>query len=155
MSVEIKFIKPDIESMTFIADNMKQGDIDEVWLSHHKSPMESLLTGFNAPGYSVIVTVNNEPCAMFGLVVNDVLSGVGTPWLLSTEKALVYKRYFLKYVPMAIDDMLNVCHTLYNYVHIKNSTSIQWLKRVGFKFEEPKPYGIEKAMFHKFYIERV
>lgn len=153
--VVVKFIKPEYESMKHVADNMRQADVDEVWFSHHKSPIESLMSGWESPGYSVIVTINKEPCAMLGVAINGIITGIGTPWLLSTEKALKYKRCFLTLVPDVIDEMLSVCPTLCNFVHVENKVSIRWLKRIGFKFDEPKPYGIEKKMFHKFYIERV
>lgn len=134
---------------------MRQADVDEVWASHHKTPLESLLEGWNAPGYSVIVTINDEPCAMLGVTLCDVLSGNGIPWLLGTENALKYKRYFITLVPAVIDEMLDICPNLYNYVHIKNVTSIKWLKYIGFTFDEPIPYGCEKELFHKFYIKRI
>lgn len=155
MSVEVKFVKPTVELIQAIADNMRQEDVDEVWASHHSTPIKSLTKGWEISDYSMIVVVNNEPCVMIGLVIRDILSGTGVPWLLGTDNALKYKRCFLTEVPAVINEMLDICPRLFNYVHVKNRTSVKWLKRIGFTFDEPIPYGCDNELFHKFHLERV
>lgn len=155
MSAEVKFIKPTIEHVEFIAFNMRKADVDEVWASNHHTPIEALMSGWRMSNKSTIVTVNDEPCVMIGLVIRDILSGIGVPWLLGTENALRYKRHFLIQVPIVINEMLNICPSLYNYVHVKNKISIRWLKRIGFIFDDPMPYGCENELFHKFHLERI
>jgi len=153
--VEVEFIKPTRKLVEIIADDMRQADIDEVWSASHQSPLDALMAGWEISNFSVVVTVNDEPCVMLGLVVRDILSGAGIPWLLGTEGALKYKRQFLTQVPTVIDEMLNICPMLYNYVHIDNRISIKWLKRIGFTIDEPLPHGCENELFHKFHLERM
>lgn len=155
MSVEVKFLKPTIELIEAIAADMRQADIDEIWASNHHTPIEALMIGWELSDRAVIVTVNNEPCVMIGLVIRDILSGNGIPWLLGTENALKYKRHFLIQVPAIINEMLNICPVLFNYVHVKNKISINWLKRIGFILDKPLPYGCDNELFHKFHIERI
>jgi len=152
--VEVKFVEPTVELIELIASDMRQADVDEIWASHHSTPIEALMSGWELSGYSVIVTVNDEPCVMLGVVVNDLLSGIGSVWLLGTDNALKHKRCFLTLVPDVIDEMLNICPMLYNHVHFKNIVSIKWLKRVGFTFDEPAPHGLDNELFYKFHIER-
>ena len=153
--MEVKFIKPTRELIEVIAADMRQADADEVWASSHHTPIESLMKSWKVSDRSVIVTVNDEPCVMIGLVIHDILSGTGSPWLLGTENALKYKRHFLTQVPAIIDEMLTICPNLFNYVHVENKVSVKWLKRIGFTFDEPSSYGCDGALFHKFYLERV
>lgn len=153
--MEVKFIQPTVKLIEIIADDMRQADIDEVWAARHHSPIDALMIGWEMSDLSVVVTVNDEPCVMLGLVVRDILSGAGIPWLLGTEGALKYKRQFLTQVPPIIDEMLNVCPMLYNYVHVENKVSIKWLKRIGFAIDEPLQYGCENELFHKFHLERM
>ena len=155
MSEEVKFVRPTDELVEFIAVNMRQADVDEIWASHRHLPYESLMSGWDLSHSSIVVTVNDEPCVMMGLVIRDILSGAGTPWLLGTDNALKYKRHFLTQVPAVIDEMLTTCPRLFNYVHIENKVSIRWLKRIGFTIDEPAPYGVAGELFHKFYLERV
>jgi hypothetical protein len=153
--VGVKFVKPTTELVEAIAADMRQGDIDEVWSSNHHTPIEALSGSWNLSDYSVIVTVNDEPCAMLGLVIRDILSGTGVPWLLGTNNALKYKRHFILQVPVILDEMLNICPRLFNYVHADNEVSIRWLKRIGFIFDEPLPYGCDDDLFYRFHLERV
>ena len=153
--MEVKFIKPTQELIEAIAADMRQADVDEVWASNHYTPIEAMMSSWKASNQSVIVTVNDEPCVMIGLVIRDILSGAGIPWLLGTDNALKYKRHFLVQVPDIIDEMLTICPRLYNYVHAKNKISVSWLKRIGFTIDEPTFFGRDDELFHKFHLERV
>lgn len=155
MSEVVNFVKPTPYLIELIAADMRQADVDEVWSSHHFTPREALMEGWDNSHSSVIVTVNDEPCVMLGLVIHDILTGSGIPWLLGTNNALNYKRNFFTQVPDVIDEMLNTCPKLFNYVHVDNKVSISWLKRIGFTFDDPIPYGCNKELFHKFYLERL
>jgi len=153
--VVVKFIEPTQDLIEAIAADMRQADADEVWASDNQTPLEALIEGWKVSDLAVVITVNDEPCVMIGLVIRDILSGAGIPWLLGTDNALKYKRQFLTQVPAVINEMLNICPRLYNYVHVDNKVSVKWLKRIGFTFDEPAPYGCEKELFYKFHLERV
>jgi len=153
-NVEIKYLRPTVPMMEEIAKNMRQADIDEAWVSHHQTPLQALLESWKISSYSVIITVDDEPCVMIGLVIRDILSGNGVPWMLGTNTALKHKKNFFTEVPNVIKEMLTHCSKLHNYVHCKNKVSIKWLKWIGFTLCDPEPYGCEKELFHKFYLER-
>lgn len=150
----VKFVKPNQNLIDAIARDMRHQDVNEVWASNRHTPTEALMTGWRLSDYSVVITVNKEPCVMLGLVIRDILSGAGVPWLLGTNASLKYKRQFFHQVPSVIDEMLNVCPKLFNYVHVKNTVSIDWLKWIGFTIEEPEEYGLNKELFCKFHLER-
>ena len=149
-----EFVKPTRELVEAIAADMRQADADEVWVSSHQTPIEALLEGWKASDFAVIVTVDGEPCVMMGLVIRDILTGAGVPWLLGTENALKYKRHFITQVPPVIDEMSSICPRLFNYVHTENKVSMQWLKRIGFTIDDPIPFGLDKELFHRFHLER-
>lgn len=153
MSV-IKFEKPTLEMVEYIAAHMRDADRAEVWASNKKTPIESLISGWGISDLAVVVTVNDVPCVMIGLVKRDVLSGHGVPWLLGTNGALNYRRQFLKLSPPVIQEMLSICPVLYNYVHVDNKLSINWLRWLGFTICDPEPYGVSGELFHKFFIEK-
>lgn len=150
----IKFIEPTKEAIEIIAADMRQADIDEIWASHHYTPVEALMEGWKDSYLSAIVTIEDEPCVMLGLVIHDILSGSGVPWLLGTENVLKHKREFVRQVPAVIDMMLDICPKLTNFVHVENRASVRWLKRIGFILDDPLPYGCENELFHRFHLER-
>lgn len=155
MTPTVEFVDPNYELIDMIAAKMRQADVDEIWASHHHTPREALLRGWRARGFSTIVMVDREPCAMLGLVVCDILSGHGVPWLLGTDAALKHRRHFITLVPTVIGEMLSICSTLSNYVHVDNRASCRWLRRIGFTLDSPMPYGHDNKLFHRFHLREV
>lgn len=151
----VKFIKPTEAAIQLIAADMRDADVAEIWASHRHTPIDALMRGWELSDLSVIVECDGVPCTMLGLVVDCVLTGSGTPWLLSSNHALKYKREFLIQSPPVIEQMLDTCPRLSNHVHTKNRVSIRWLKWLGFTIEEPLPVGIDKELFHRFHLEKV
>ena len=154
MSVSVKFTAPTEEVLQFIADNMRQADIEEVAASHGHTPIQALCEGVKISDSCVVAIANDEPVAVFGLVRGCVLSGYGTPWALGTDSLFEYKKSFMKWSRVLLAMMLNEFDHLENFVHVKNQQSVRWLKWLGFQFEEPQPYGLKRELFMKFYLEK-
>ena len=150
----VEFVKPTVELIEKIAADMRDEDVAEIWASHHHTPLESLMSGWEVSDLSTIVMGDDEPLVMFGLVKKDILSGSGTVWLLGANRAMQYKREFLTQSKPVIDEMLTICPRLCNMVHAKNKTSIRWLRWLGFTIEEPTQQGPDKELFHRFHLER-
>lgn len=149
MSV-VRYERPTDDAIKFIADNMRQGDAIEVMASGEHTPIEALTLSVKSSDSAVVVFIDDVPVAAFGLVRRDYLSGSGVPWLLSAEQALAHRRKFLELSPQVIDEMLQICPKLVNFVHSENKVSIRWLKWLGFVLEEAEPIGKNGAMFHRF-----
>lgn len=150
----INFIKPNEAAVRVIAADMRHADAVEVMASHGYTPIDALMSGWDQSHFATIVTADGIPVAMFGLTSVNRLSGIGVPWLLSSEVAMQYKREFLLQSPPVVEQMLNICPKLYNYVHAENKVSIRWLKWLGFTIDEPGPFGVDGAMFHRFHLEK-
>lgn len=150
----VDFRRPDALSIKFVADNMREADRSEVWASHHHTPIDALNGSINQSGFSAVAWLGGEPCAIFGVVVCDILTGTGSPWLLGTNGIIENYREFLKNSHCVIDDMLRVCPKLTNHVHAGNKISVRWLKWLGFEFDRAQPYGVERELFYRFHLER-
>lgn len=150
----VRFVKPNINLVTYIADNMRAADADEVWASNRHTPVESLMKGWNVSDFCTVAVVNDDPCVMFGLVVQTLMGGQGVPWLLGADNVLKYKQQFFHQTPKVVDEMLRVCPRLVNYVHDQNTVSIKWLRWAGFTMGDPAPYGVGGDLFRRFHKER-
>lgn len=150
----VKFGPPTQEAIQFIADNMREEDIIEVWASGRHTPIEALEMSIKKSRKAVIVYADDVPLAALGIVLRDFLSGVGVPWLLSADQALKHKRQFLELSPPVIEEMLDLCPKLVNYVHAENRLSIRWLEWLGFTIEDAKSTGPAGELFHRFTMER-
>ena len=151
----IQFVRPTLAKVESIALDMRQADADEVWASNHHRPLESLVKGWGVSDFTVIAECHGEPLVMIGLVKRDVLTGSGVVWMLGTNGALKYRREFLCQTKPVINEMLTICPRLCNMVHSKNTSSIRWLKWLGFTIDEPIVHGPDDELFHRFHLERL
>jgi len=148
--LEVKFVRPTEAAIRFIADTMRDADRIEVMAASGRTPYDALQMSVKNSSFAVVVEIDGIPCTILGLVVHDILSGLGVPWLLSSEHALKHKKKFLELSPPVIQEMLSICPKLVNYVHSENRLSVRWLKWLGFVIEEPTPIGVNGEMFHRF-----
>lgn len=148
--MSVKFVKPTDELIQYVADNMRQADITEIAASHGYTPIEALMKGVAISTLSSVALINSEPCAVFGLVVENIVTGFGVPWLLGTDLIFKHKREFIEHTRVGVAEMLEVCPRLENWVHCKNVKSIRWLKSMGFTMSDPEPIGVNGELFMRF-----
>jgi hypothetical protein len=150
----LTFAHPTSYDLSYIAENMREADVAEIRASHGHTPLQALCEGEALSDYVIAVRADGVPMMIYGLVVRDILTGAGTPWMLATDEVFHRLREMAKLPPIAIGGMLSVCPRLSNHVHARNKLSIRWLKRVGFTIEPPQPVGIKGEMFHRFYMNK-
>lgn len=96
------------------------------------------------------VFFDGELAAILGAAPVSVLGGVGSPWMLGTPVLERHQRVLVRRTPEYIAQMLRVFPHLINFVHVDNTTSVRWLRRLGFTLHDPVPYGAQGALFHPF-----
>lgn len=94
--------------------------------------------------------VDGELAAILGVVPVNVLAGIGSPWMLGTPVLDRHSRVLIRRTPEYIARMLLAFPRLVNFVHARNTTSVRWLKRLGFTLHEAVPYGPLSKPFHPF-----
>ena len=150
----VKFVAPTTKRLRYIADHMRDEDVAEVWASNNHTPWESIDVSMSMTDWAVVIEANGIPLAVLGLRRANMLTGSGVPWLLSSEDALDHKRSFLELTGPVIQEMLDKCPRLVNYVHVENKLSVRWLKWLGFKLDDPVMNPATGAMFRRFHMER-
>lgn len=148
----VEFKKPTQEMIQFIADNMRQDDVDEVLAASNLTPFDAITKGIELSDMTSVAVINGDIVAVMGVVKTSVLGCNGVPWLLGTTHVSKHYREFLGSSRSVLNAMINVCPNLVNHVYVKNTVSIRWLKWLGFKIEEAKPFGVNGELFHKFTI---
>ena len=150
----IQWVKPTAELIESIAADMRPADAEEVWASHHHTPLAALTYGWDSSDFTTVAMCDGEPLVMIGLVKRDLLTGSGVVWMLGANRALNHKKEFFRQTKPIIEEMLNICPRLCNMVHSKNTNSILWLRWLGFMIDDPMPHGPDDELFHLFYLER-
>ncbi len=91
--------------------------------------------------------------AMFGIVPVSLLPGIGCPWMLGTPLVARHARTLVRMAPRVVALMLAHFPRLENYVDARNRLAIGWLRRMGFKLDDPAPFGVAGLPFHRFVME--
>ena len=94
--------------------------------------------------------VDGELAAILGVAPVSVMTGIGSPWMLGTPVLDAHSRILVRETPGYIAKMLNAFPHLVNFVHAKNTTSVRWLRRLGFTLHQAVPYGALGEPFHPF-----
>jgi hypothetical protein len=94
--------------------------------------------------------VDGELAAILGVAPINMLTGIGSPWMLGTPVLDRHQRVLVRSTPEYIARMLKAFPHLVNFVHAQNTTSVRWLRRLGFSLSEPAPFGALGEPFHRF-----
>lgn len=136
--METKVHKATLEPVVSLMHRIRDIDEVECLKGSGQDVNTSLLEGFETSQESYVAFVDNDPFMIFGVREHDLLSNIGTIWMLSTDRindfALTIR--FLRNCKKYIDAFLNNYVSLQNYVYSKNTVSINWLKWLGFTVYE-------------------
>jgi hypothetical protein len=94
--------------------------------------------------------VGDKVACIFGVTGASVLSETGHPWMIGTDLIAQHAKAFLRRNRKMVGVMLARYPYLMNYVDVRNTKAIEWLKWLGFSILPPQPYGIYRMPFHPF-----
>lgn len=94
--------------------------------------------------------IDGKLAGIMGVAPVSVLNGVGSPWMLGTPVLDAHHRVLVRESARYIPRMLAAFPHLANRVHAKNTSSVRWLRRLGFTLHPPTPYGARGELFHLF-----
>jgi hypothetical protein len=130
--------------------NLRASDLAECRAYGHPDIAASIASCVDLSVLCWTGLVDGELAAIFGVAPINALTGVGSPWMLGTPVLDRHQRILVRRTPENIAPMLKMFPHLVNYVHAKNTTSVRWLRRLGFTLHEAVPYGPLGEPFHPF-----
>lgn len=152
--IDVQLIPATEEHLQLILPNVRQADIDELYAVSLLSTEDAIRIGMRTATMSWSGFANGELVTMFGVSPASMLSGKGTPWLISTHVVEKYQKTFLRGSRHALQAMLQVYPRLENYVDERNHVAKAWLHWLGFRLEDPAPFGPLGLNFHRFHMEK-
>ena len=126
----IEAVEPTLGHVRIIAAGMRPIDRMECELQG-EDPKTALWRCFHSSRLKATIKIDGKVVAMFGVAAVNEISGHGTPWFLGTEDAKGAMS-FVKLGRKAKKFMESQYGRLENKVHKDNSTSIAWLRHIGF-----------------------
>lgn len=146
---------------------LQAGDIDHVAANMRPADTAEVLA-IRGPGVSMkdalaeCVLVSNscwvaaapEPFAIFGVMPVSLLHGIGAPWMLGTALAAKHPRTLVREGRRYSLRMLEVYPYLINMVDARYTSSVRWLRHIGYTVFQPEPYGRCGELFHRFEMKK-
>lgn len=140
------------EDYAFLAAHMRPTDVAEMKATQGEDVnLEQLLrraVGLSDVADSGVALDTGELVLMRGVVQHP--EGGGIPWMLATPRAEEFTRDFLIEGRRWVEEMLRRYGHLVNYVDVRNTKSVRWLRKLGFYIHDPEPFGVQQLPFHKF-----
>ncbi|TNV22124.1 hypothetical protein FH968_04415 [Buttiauxella sp. B2] len=142
------------EHVQAILPSVRQADIDEFIAASGQTPEEVLNLALRVSTRAWAGIADGNVVNIFGVAPASLLGGKGIPWMVGSDHIDLHKRAFLKGSRLALVGMLELYPHLENYVDQRNHLAKAWLHWLGFKLEDPAPYGVQGLPFHRFHMEK-
>jgi len=142
------------EHIEELATTMRQVDRDEVWAANHSTPLRALTNGVSLTEEPFTGLVDGKVVCIFGVSTMSFLSEDGTPWLLGSDLIEENKHVFLRMNRVYTREIKKRYKSLSNYIDVRNTKTLVWLKWLGFTIHDPAPHGPDNMLFRKFEFRR-
>lgn len=152
MAASATFRPIKVGDVSHVAARLRVADQDELRAALGTDDFERVIAfsvGTSLQGQTMQAP-DGEPIAVMGLTPISLLSGVGSPWMLGTERTYSFPGALVREGRRYIQDMRRLCPYLVNYVDARNVLSIRYLSRLGFAIRDAQPFGAAGLPFHRF-----
>jgi hypothetical protein len=136
------------EHIIQLKDNMQSIAQMSCWDLTNHTPEEAIRSSLKESNESNVWTADDKVMGIFGVAVHTLVSTHGYPWFLGANGLEQYRISFVKGTRLWLDRVKSRYDYLYTYIDARNTSSVSWLKHMGFTVHPPKPFGKENMLFH-------
>ena len=138
-----------------LAPCLRAADLAEVRASSGREPLAALRYSLGCSSHAVAAVDDlGRVICMFGVGSSDIMSGIGSPWLLGSDLIVKHRRQFARQCRDYLALMLDAYPVLENAVDARHVEAIRWLQWMGFVVGPAVPIGRKGAMFRPFEMRR-
>lgn len=152
--MKITVLRAELEHIGPIAERVRPADRAEIYACCSLPPYEALVRSYAVSDHSWTALFDGEPACMFGVTHASLITDTGRPWMIGTELLDQHQLSFLRACKPFMVNIERQYARLENYVDVRNTRAVRWLKWLGFEVGSPEAYGYLKLPFHKFTMER-
>ena len=91
---------------------------------------------------------------IFGIGSGTLMDDKGYPWFIATTRLMQHKKSFLVGTKTVLAEWLKRYPTLMNYVQVKYTSALRWLRWAGFTVHSSKPIGVDGQLIHEVVLRR-
>lgn len=137
-----------------LAPRLRPADLAEIEAASGRPAADVLADSVERSLWSEALLIDDRVEALGGLTTGSVLFGPGIPWLLGSDRMTQSVRWFMSQSRRQVTRMLGTYDVLVNWVDARNTTSVRYLRKLGFTIEAPTVWGAAGLPFHRFHMER-
>jgi len=152
-AVEYNIRSATVEDAEYLSTRLNPMDLVEIDAVSGRDPLTVMKSGIKISEDCKVGTADGVPFCIYGVHKPSLLSDVGTVWMLATDEINKHFMKFGRECGNEVKEMMGNLRMLENYCHVTNRKTIVWLKWLGFKFDDPEPFGRKQEMFRRFYME--
>lgn len=139
------------EDLQYLATHLRDCDKEELKYATGQPTLVALAESAAMSLETWVVDADGFPIAIFGLAeAEGGLDNIGVPWMLATPEIDNHKQFFARASLHYRDEYQSKFPVLTNYVYSNNVHAIEWLKWLGFEFDEPRMLGPAYKPFQQF-----
>lgn len=128
----------------YVLENLRLEDKHEAIVQKGEDYKQIILNEFMNPKARIYLGYNksdNTPVAMGGFSDTQE-NGIGLVSLLSTPEIENNKTSLLRYIIKAFEEIDSKYWLTWNILFSENKFAKRWLKKLGYRFDNPKPDGL-------------
>ena len=151
MAVRVEPAKP--EHIVLVLADVREADVIELMDGWGKTPEQAMKTGLMVSALAWMAWIDEKPFCMFGVGSISLLSGYGIPWLVGTNQIDKHAKSFVRPCREYVLKMADLFPRMENHVDARNTKVIKWLKMIGFRMNDPEPFGPKNLPFIRFELK--
>jgi len=131
-----------------IGPHLRPADKQEIQAVTGEDPVAALYHAIDLTPEPWTVMLDRTPVGMGGVVPNE--PGVGIGWLVGTPAMTANPSEFARAGAYFLEQVFRPFEIVTNYIDIRNTVHIRWLRWLGCEFHEVIPMGPESRPFRRF-----
>jgi hypothetical protein len=136
-----------LEDARYVGARLRAGDAAEVLLLGLDG-VEAIERSMRDSFASECIVIDGEPAAVLGLSMPDLASGVGVPWILTTDAVERHPIAFGRATRRILNRALDVAYRLENFTDARYTRALAWIEWLGFNIE-PERDGLRHFWMEK------
>lgn len=158
MAITASFADATIDHARHIDAHARPDDRRELDAAYGRTPFQAIMKSKELSSFSQTGLADGVPAIIWGVSRGGVIPNYGIPWLVCSD-LLDRDDVAIRFLRMCREPLvafLAEYDILLNYVDVRNTRAIRWLKFMGFTVEEdnPQPYGVKQLPFYRFKMVR-
>lgn len=148
-AVDFRLAEP--ADAAWFASRLRPADVAELTAASGPDIERTLSLALETSHGRAFVAIAKEgPIALFGFAPLGLMADMASPWMAGTPTLFRHGRTLNRFGRAYCAAALQEFRVLVNFVDVRNTVSIAWLKHLGFAFSEPLAFGVEGRPFMRF-----